>query len=78
MRTTVTLATDVAAALDELRRQDGRGMSEVVNDLVRQGLARRSDRPPFRQTTSDMGVPLMPLDDIAGVLDALEGDDRRS
>lgn len=78
MRTTITLAHDVATAVDDLRRQRGTGVSEVVNDLVRQGLAARSERPVFEQTTSDMGPSRYPLDDVSGLLDLLEGDDRRS
>jgi hypothetical protein len=78
MRTTITLADDVAAAVEQLRRRSGSGISEVVNDLLRRGLA--GDRPvvPFRQQSSDLGVPRLALDDVAGLLDALEGDEPRS
>src|SRR4051794_32418857 len=38
MRTTVTLADDVAAAVDRLRREEGLGLSEAVNKLARAGL----------------------------------------
>ena len=78
MRTTITLAEDVAVAVDQLRRRGGQGISEVVNDLLRRGLAQEPSSPPFRQEASDMGTPLLALDDVAGLLDALEGDDRRS
>ncbi len=78
MRTTVTLAPDVAAAVQELRRRRGGGISEVVNELVRRGLADRERGGPFRQRSSAMGLPARSLDDVAGLLDALEGDDRRS
>jgi hypothetical protein len=78
MRTTITLAEDVAAAVGELRRRRGTGISEVVNDLLRQGLAHGQPRGLFEQTASDMGAPRLDLDDISGLLDALEGDDRRS
>ncbi len=78
MRTTITLAEDVAAAVEHLRRRRGSGISEVVNDLLRQGLARDQPRPQFEQRGSDMGVPRLELDDVSGLLDALEGDDRRS
>ncbi len=78
MRTTITLADDVAAAVDELRRRDGSGISEVVNDLLRQGLAQDQPAKRFQQRVSDMGAPRLDLDDVAGLLDALEGDDRRS
>src|SRR3954447_3348982 len=39
MRTTVTLANDVAAAVERLRRERSIGVSEAVNELVRNGLA---------------------------------------
>lgn len=78
MRTTITLADDVAAAVEELRLQAGRGISEIVNDLLRRGLAQDRPRAEFRQRSSDMGSPQLALDDVAGLLDALEGDDRRS
>lgn len=78
MRTTITLADDVAAAIEQLRSERGVGISEVVNDVLRQGLARSKRREAFRQRTSDLGPPRLGLDDVAGLLDALEGDDRRS
>ena len=78
MRTTITLAPDVFAAVDALRRESGAGVSEVVNDVLRQGLAARTDVRPFRQARSDMGLPRLSIDDIGGLLDILEGDDRRS
>ncbi len=78
MRTTVTLAPDVAAAVEELRRDRGSGISEVVNDLLRRGLAAAKPAAPFRQRSTDMGTPRLGLDDVSGLLDTLEGDDRRS
>ncbi len=73
MRTTVTLASDVAAAVERLQRERGRGVSDAVNELIRRGLARPASSPRFRQTSSAMGEPLLPLDDVAGLLDALDG-----
>ena len=48
MRTTLTLADDVAAAVERLRRERSIGMSEAVNELVRAGLTTQN-RPgtPF-------------------------------
>lgn len=78
MRTTVTLAKDVAAAVARMRRERGVGVSEAVNDLVRAGLVARPDTgATFRQATSRMGTPRIPLDDVPTALDALEGDGRR-
>lgn len=69
MRTTVTLAADVAAAVEQLRRERGLGMSEAINELVRSGLVRQQhERPPFRQETHDMGAGI----DYSNVGEALE------
>lgn len=73
MRTTITLAADVAAAVDQLRTERQAGVSDVVNDLVRRGLARIDPPPFFRQSVSDLGAPLLAVDDVAGLLDALDG-----
>lgn len=78
MRTTITLAEDVAVAVEQLRRRRGGGISDVVNELLRRGLAQQPPVAPFRQQSSDMGAARLALDDVAGLLDALEGDDRRS
>ena len=79
MRTTVTFAKDTAAIIDEVRAAEGKGVSEVVNELVRRAAKQGSpERPPFVQRRSELGHPTQPLDDIAGLLDALEGPDHRS
>jgi hypothetical protein len=55
VRTTITLADDVAAAVERLRRERSLGVSEAVNELIRNGLVR--DRRPrrFAQRTHDLG-----------------------
>jgi hypothetical protein len=68
MRTTVTLATDVAAAVERLRRERALGMSEAVNELIRDGLARGRPARPFVQETHDLGAGL----DYTNIGDALE------
>ena len=78
MRTTVTLDDDVAKALEALRRDEGLPTSVALNRLVRQGLAvASSTRPPFRQQTSTMGRPRIPLDNIGEALEILEGEAHR-
>lgn len=74
----ITSADDVAAAVEDVRRRAGRGINEVANDLLRRGLAQDPARPVFRQLSTDMGMPLRNLDDVAGLLDGLAGHDRRS
>jgi hypothetical protein len=73
MRTTLTLADDVAAAVEQLRRERSIGMSEAVNELVRIGLTKQS-RPaaPFRQKSHDLGRGI-DFDNIADTLETLDG-----
>lgn len=69
MRTTVTLADDVAAAVEKLRRERSIGLSEAVNDLVRAGLVENdAAHTPFRQRSHDLGHGI----DYANVTEALE------
>ncbi len=68
MRTTLTLAEDVAAAVEHLRRERSIGMSEAVNELVRAGLARQEPAAAFRQKTHDLGRGV----DFSNVAEAIE------
>jgi hypothetical protein len=77
MRTTVTLADDVAAAVERLRRERSIGMSEAVNELVRAGLATQTKpATPFRQTSHDLGRGI-DFDNIADTLETLDGPSSR-
>ena len=49
----------------------------VVNDRVRQGLTVAETPARFLQASSDMGVAALPMDDIADLLDALDGPEAR-
>jgi Arc/MetJ family transcription regulator len=68
MRTTITLADDVAAAVEKLRRERGVGISEAVNDLLRSGLNANDSARPFRQTAHDLGSGV----DVSNVAEAIE------
>jgi hypothetical protein len=68
MRTTLTLADDVAAAIEAIRRERSIGFSEAVNELCRAGLARRDRPQPFVQPTHDVGVVV----DVTNVQEAIE------
>jgi plasmid stability protein len=68
MRTTVTLADDVAAAVAQRRARTGAGVSEVINELVRAGLVSTPERRPFVQRTARLGVRV----DVSNVWEALE------
>jgi Ribbon-helix-helix protein, copG family len=73
MRTTVNLDDDVAAAVEQLRKERGLGLSAALNELARRGLAHGAvPRPRFSQQTSSGGARI-DLTDIAGALDVLDG-----
>ena len=71
MRTTLTLQEDVAAAVDRLRRSEGIGVSEAVNRLVREGLAKPKTLPLYEHNSYDMGQKLdvTNVGDVIGLLD---------
>lgn len=73
MRTTVTLEKDVAAAVQQLRRNEGIGLSEAVNRIARAGLASRTERPQFRQRTVSMGPFLVDVSNVQEALEIAEG-----
>jgi hypothetical protein len=76
MRTTIALDDDTTAAIEELRRRTGVGVSEAVNQLIREGLTVRSTQPPFRQRSYDAGL-LIDVSNVAEALELLEGPDHR-
>lgn len=55
MRTTLTLDDDLAVALHERVRLTGRSFKDVVNEVVRQGLAPAASRPAVTPPTHDLG-----------------------
>jgi len=77
MRTTVTLADDVAAAVEQLRRERTIGVSEAINELARKGLASKSPRRPFVQRTADMGEAYVDYTNVWEAIEALEGSGHR-
>lgn len=77
VRTTVTLADDVAAVVRRLRTERGIGVSEAVNELIRAGIAAPVDRrKPFRQRTYALGLKI-DVTSVADALDYAEGPDHR-
>jgi hypothetical protein len=73
MRTTVTLADDVSAAVERLRKERGLGLSEALNELVRAGLSQRGKRTRFSQQSHALGLKI-DVTDVADALELLEGD----
>jgi hypothetical protein len=76
VRTTVTLADDVAAAIENLRRERSIGLSEAINDLVRAGLVERRKTSPFRQKAHDLGRGI-DFSNVAETLETLDGSSAR-
>jgi hypothetical protein len=76
MRTTVTLADDVAAAVERLRKERGLGLSEALNELARAGLSQRGKRREFSQHSHSLGLKI-DVTDVADALELLEGDAAR-
>jgi hypothetical protein len=72
VRTTVTLADDVAAAVEKIRRERQIGVSEAVNELARRGLATGRSSAPFRQTTHDLGAAV-DFHNIGEAIETLDG-----
>jgi hypothetical protein len=68
MRTTVNLDDDIAVAIGRLRKEQGLGLSEAVNQLARAGMQQRPRRRLFRQRTASIGLHI----DVRNVADALE------
>lgn len=74
MRTTVTLADDVAAELDRLRRERSIGVSEALNELARAGMIRKKEpRKKFVQQTYNLGEELIDVTNVAEALEQAEG-----
>ena len=76
MRTTLSLDDDVAALLEQMRKARDTTFKQVVNDALREGLARLSspaEPQPFRTQPVDLGNCYYPnLDDVWDVLDEVE------
>ena len=77
MRTTLTLDDDVAAKLKSEARRSGRPFRDVVNEMLRRGMASRRDvktAKPFKVVARDLG-PLKAgsLDNVADLLEQVEG-----
>ena len=72
MRTTITFDDDTAAAVEQLRRERGVGISAAVNELVRRG-AVRSERPAVFVQRTSAGHARIDLTDVSEVLETLDG-----
>jgi hypothetical protein len=81
MRTTLTLDADVSVELDAMRRKQGLSLKDAVNDALRRGLRAMAegDKPgsAFVTKSVDLGLPRLPLDDVAEALAAAESESFR-
>lgn len=82
MRTTLTIDDDLAAKLEAEARRTGLSFREVVNTMLRIGLAAKRGKLP-RPAFKVKPLPLEPLDpnfnfdDVEALLDQVEGPERR-
>lgn len=76
MRTTIEFEDDTAAAIEQLRREAGVGVSEAANALIRRGLMAKPPSAAFQQGTRRLGVRI-DVSNVAEALDVLEGPDSR-
>ncbi len=74
MRTTITVADDVAAEMERLRREDGMGPSEALNALARRGMARPVADVHYHHHSASIGLRI-DVSNIGSVLDLLDEDD---
>ena len=76
MRTTLSLDDDVAVLLEQMRKARDTTFKRVVNDALREGLARLSspaETRAFRTQPVDLGSCYYPnLDNVWEVLDEVE------
>lgn len=73
MRTTVTLAEDVAAAVRQIREREGIGLSEAINRLARAGVLHKPPRSRYHMPTFDLGEFRVDISNTAEALELAEG-----
>lgn len=76
MRTTVEFDDDTNKAIEQLRREEGIGVSDAVNELIRRGLLPRPATPRFQQRTAALGLKI-DVSNVAQALEDLEGVEAR-
>lgn len=76
MRTTIELDGDAAQAVQELRREYGRGVSDAVNELIRRGLLAEPGSREFAPRPRRLGIRI-DVSNVADAIDLLEGPEAR-
>ena len=74
MRATIELEADTSAEVQRLCTEEGRGVSEAVNELIRRGMMYRGTVEPFAPRTRALGLKI-DVSNVAEALDHLEGVD---
>lgn len=80
MRTTVTLDDDVAAALNRIQAEQRATFKQVLNDLIREGLAARARRarrdtaPPKATRARALGPRVTSFDRTSELIALIEGE----
>jgi hypothetical protein len=77
MRTTITLADDANAAVEEVMRRRNVGRSEAVNELIRSAVAHRAPSSDYVPRTHSIGlrVDVANVADVLDLIDQWDGDD---
>lgn len=75
MRTTVTLDSDVEAALRARMAERGISFKQALNDAIRAGLLERSAAVTFRTQTASLGSPATNLDKALRIAAELEDEE---
>ncbi|MGI9029846.1 MAG: ribbon-helix-helix protein, CopG family [Ilumatobacteraceae bacterium] len=76
MRTTVVLDDDTAKAVEQLRRDAQRGMSEAVNELIRRGMLASPPNRRYEPRPRHLGLRI-DVSNVAEAIDLLEGAESR-
>ncbi|NUN98749.1 MAG: hypothetical protein HUU16_21545 [Candidatus Omnitrophica bacterium] len=73
-RTTLVLEDGCMEGVRELAKRENRQISQVVNELLAEGLQRRrrGKRPPFELPAFDMGAPRVNIADRDQLENAME------
>lgn len=71
VRTTITVADDVLAEMERLRRVEGLGPSEALNLLARRGMATGTPHVDYVHESRELGIRVDVMN-IGEVLDMLD------
>lgn len=72
MRATVDLDPDTARAVRDVRRDQGCGASEAINELIRRGMLAELGQRPFVARSERLEIRI-DVSNVADAIDLLEG-----